>query len=107
MKFTYEQLAEYERRRAARARARAGAREEEQQAPDARPDDHEAGIPEVDSTVHPTFRVSVDLFYSDRRRRDGDGAATTLADCIITARRRLLDRYGVGTHQGPSVRKRE
>jgi hypothetical protein len=91
MRWTDEQLREYQARRAARSGNGSGARKEELKDADTRKADNQAGISKVDIPMRAKFRVSVDLFYSDKRRRDGDGAATTLADCIITARRRLLD----------------
>lgn len=90
-RWTKEQLHEYEQRRAARKRHGTCPGVQEQQVAVQREVDNQTGIQEVDGGVRPEFRVSVDLFYANKRRRDGDGAATTLADCIVTARRRLLD----------------
>lgn len=42
---------------------------------------------------HHCYRVTINLRYSTKRRRDIDGAASTLLDAIIAARRRLLDNY--------------
>ena len=44
----------------------------------------------VDGKDHPRFRVSVTLLMSDQRDRDPDGAVSTLMDCLVSARRRLL-----------------
>lgn len=47
---------------------------------------------------HQQYRVTIILRYSDRRRRDVDGAASTLLDAITSARR-LLDGYtGTARH---------
>jgi hypothetical protein len=43
----------------------------------------------VDGAVHPKFRITVVLKFSDQRRRDGDGAYTTILDCLIIAARRF------------------
>lgn len=91
MRWTNEQLREYQARRAARSGNGSSAGKKELKDADTRKADNQAGVSRVDIPMRAKFRVSVDLFYSDKRRRDGDGAATTLADCIISARRRLLD----------------
>lgn len=44
----------------------------------------------MDAASHGAFRVAISLRFSDRRRRDPDGCASTLLDCLIAARR-LLD----------------
>lgn len=36
------------------------------------------------------YSVSIKLMYGDKRRRDADGAVTTILDCLVAARR-LLD----------------
>lgn len=36
-------------------------------------------------------RVSIVLGFGDRRKHDIDGAAGTVLDCLIRARRRILD----------------
>jgi len=43
----------------------------------------------VDGKVHPKFRVTIILRYADRRRRDIDGSASTILDCLVTATRRF------------------
>ena len=57
---------------------------------EARNDHHRTKNKKVDARVHPSFRVTVILSYSDRRRRDIDGAASTVLDCIVTASRRFV-----------------
>lgn len=52
--------------------------------------DNKARAPKVDGGVHPRFHISIDLLVSDERERDGDGAESTLLDCVIHARKRLL-----------------
>lgn len=44
---------------------------------------------EVDGSVHPRFAVTITLLTSDKRRRDADGAMSTLLDCLVKAVRRL------------------
>lgn len=43
------------------------------------------------------FRVRIAFLFSDDRRRDLDGAATSVMDALIRARRRLLEIRGGGT----------
>jgi hypothetical protein len=43
----------------------------------------------VDGASHPKYRVSITLKVSDNARRDGDGGASTLLDCLVHAARRL------------------
>ncbi len=43
----------------------------------------------VDGASHPKYRVSITLKVSDNARRDGDGGAATLLDCLVHAARRL------------------
>ena len=47
----------------------------------------------MDGEVHPKFRVSVAFLLSDNRRRDADNMLSTVLDCLIIARRRLLEIY--------------
>ena len=51
---------------------------------------HAARAPRVDAESSSTYRVTITLRFSDRRRIDADGCTATLFDCLITARR-LLD----------------
>jgi hypothetical protein len=44
----------------------------------------------ADGTNHRKFRVTIIFNYSDNRRRDLDGAAATILDCLMAARRRLM-----------------
>jgi len=39
----------------------------------------------LDAKVHPTYRLTVDLRYSDNRPRDIDGSLSTILDCLVTA----------------------
>jgi len=50
---------------------------------------HQAGKAGVDGQVHPKFRIAITLLVSDKRCRDGDGALSTLLDCVVTASRRF------------------
>jgi len=44
----------------------------------------------TDGVDHPKFRVTIVFNFSDDRRRDLDGAATTILDCLVATRRRLV-----------------
>lgn len=44
----------------------------------------------MDGTVYPKFLVTVELLVSDNRLRDGDGAYTTLQDCLVSSIGRCL-----------------
>jgi len=50
---------------------------------------HRAKSETVDARVHGQFRVTVTLRVSDNRKRDADGALSTLLDCLVNAARRL------------------
>lgn len=76
MRWTTEQLHEYEQRQALRKRGQR-AKLQEQPHVDARPIDHKSKAPKGDGIDHPKFRISITLFYSDARRRDVDGAASS------------------------------
>ena len=92
MRWTKEQLDEYEaRRRAKGAGYRSGAVQEKQQDDNPREAHHKPEVPDVEQVVCPKFRVSVVLHYSDLRRRDIDGGLSTLLDALVTARGRFVD----------------
>lgn len=38
---------------------------------------------------HPSYRITVEFLYSDKRRRDLDGGLSTILDCLVKAVRRL------------------
>jgi hypothetical protein len=61
-------------------------------------DDNQARVPENHGQDHGVFRLSVVVRVSDRRRRDLDGILSTLCDCLIRARRRLLDPHTRDSH---------
>lgn len=63
---------------------------EEQQDANAGPVDHESEAAALDAALCSKFRVSIVLYVSDYRRRDPDGALSTIMDCITSARRRLV-----------------
>ena len=46
---------------------------------------HKTRAPKVDARCHPKFAISITIRVSDNRRRDNDGAATTLLDCLTRA----------------------
>jgi hypothetical protein len=60
----------------------------------ARPEDHHvhrAKSRSPDAGDNRRFRVTANFRFSDRRRRDLDGCTATVMDCLVNARRRLLD----------------
>lgn len=78
------------KRRSANQRTRPCAVVQELENDCAGPAHHEPEAAKVDGELHPRFRVTVTLYVSDNRRRDADGALSTIMDCVIAARRRLL-----------------
>ena len=104
-RWTLDELRAYEARNAAGTGYRSGTGIQEQQAADSGQAGDETRVPEVDEEVRGRFRISVDLYYQDRRRRDVDGAASTLADIIVATRRRLLGASGMGLHSGKSGKR--
>lgn len=60
----------------------------------------------LDGRNHPKFHIAVTLHCSDNRRRDIDGALSTLLDCLITSRRLLAVDTG-NNDQGSGVRQRQ
>lgn len=50
----------------------------------------------MDGSSYPQFRVTITYFVSDRRRRDAWGMAETIADCLVSASRRLLGTDAAG-----------
>lgn len=68
--------------------------------------DHETRIAATDGGDHGVFEVSIAFRFQDRRRRDLDGATATLLDCLIHARRRLLDTNPGVENQSGTVRPR-
>lgn len=63
---------------------------QKQQAPDEGTPHNQPQATEVDERSYGQFHVAITLFVSDERERDGDGAESTLLDCLIAARKRLL-----------------
>lgn len=61
------------------------------EAPAAPDVDHETGVSGIDGADHGVFQITIALRYPDRLRRDPHGAAETILDCLVRARRRLLD----------------
>lgn len=51
--------------------------------------DKQSRVKGMDGAMHGQFRVTIILRMSDNRRRDIDGGAATLLDCLIAARRRM------------------
>lgn len=86
MRWTKEQYADYI---AKDKRRRARPIHEEQQDVDGQKANHKARTSDVDGDSHPKFRVAITLYVSDARRRDADGALTTILDCLVHAVRRF------------------
>src|SRR5574342_341655 len=93
---------EYERQRAARpdifpaieaydSRHRPCPVHEELQGESAKRDLHETKVRQMDAGVQRQFRVRVTLRVSDNRKRDADGALSTILDCLVAAARRLSE----------------
>lgn len=52
------------------------------------------GKARMDETRNPRFKVSVTFRFSDNRKRDLDGALSTVLDCLIAAgRQQAADSY--------------
>lgn len=81
--------AEYESLIAKNPRLRPCASNEEQQDADKRKVDNKARKTGMDEKGHPQFKLTVTILVSDNRRRDIDGALSTLLDCLIAAGRQL------------------
>ena len=47
----------------------------------------------VDGRCDATYHLAVEIEVSDNRRRDLDGALSTLLDCCTAARRQLQNNY--------------
>jgi len=67
---------------------------------------HEAGISEANSGDRGQFRITITVRFSDRRRTDLDGKLSALCDCIVRARRRLLDTSTGDSHPRGTLRPR-
>lgn len=65
----------------------------------ARPASDQPKASPVDATVHSRFEVRIALRFSDRRRRDPDGCASTILDCLVAARRLLDGDSNFNDHQ--------
>lgn len=77
------------RAQAGDTRTRPGAELQKQQDARAGKINNRSKKAKVDGSGHAQFRVSITLRNSDERRRDGDGAASTILDCLIRAVRRF------------------
>jgi len=91
MRWTQQEYEAYLARRgqSGNSRDRPGAQLQKQQDVDAGKDHNKPGKAKVDEASHPKFRVRVVLRYSDNRRRDIDGALSTVLDCVVRAFRRF------------------
>jgi len=80
------------------SRNRSGAQLQKQQDVDAGKDHNKSDQAKVDEASHPKFRIRVVLRYSDNRRRDIDGALSTVLDCVVRAfgRFRSVDTRNTG-----------
>jgi len=85
-RWTAQDYADYQ---AKRERVRARPVHEELKDVDRPKANHKTRKARVDEAVHPKFRVTVTLRVSDKLRRDGDGALTTLLDCLVNTQGRL------------------
>ena len=86
-----QKLSEFYERRNRAGDKRTGPRavDEKQQDADPWKAHHKTRVPRVDRAVHPKFRVTVTLYVADQRRRDADGAYTTILDALVKSVRRL------------------
>lgn len=66
-----------------------------------------AGPSSLDGSGYIPFRITVTLRFSDFRRHDPDGCFSTIADCYVSATRRLLDKLSGGDNQIGTLRKRK
>ena len=55
-------------------------------------DNRPKGLETAESDSRPT-RVTITIGFGDKRRHDIDGAAGTIIDCLVRARRRILDLF--------------
>lgn len=76
------------------------------QAPPPPDADNEAGVPAGIGEDHGVFAVSVVVRLPDRRRRDLDGIFSSILDCLVTTRRRLLDTHSDTEDSRRTVRSR-
>lgn len=88
MRWTPEQYADY---MAKRARSGARPQQEEHEVCSRKTGHLKARMPEMVRPLHPVFRLSITIRYSDKRRRDLSGALATLEDCLIDAVEQLPD----------------
>lgn len=101
MRITNDQYQAILARQAARKRTGARPIVQEQQDDRKGTPHHGPEEAEVDGPVQGRFRVTIDVFVSDKRRRDLDGAASTLLDCLISTRRLLAERAGIDRQGKP------
>lgn len=73
---------------------------QEQQVADTRKANHKSGPAKVDAQMHRQFSLTIVIQVSDNRRRDLDGALSTILDCLIVARRRFAP---VDTRDTPNM----
>ena len=86
-----ERLAKGKHDNSTRQRSGAYTEQEEQQVSDTGKADNKTRVSKGDKENHRRFRVRITFRFSDNRRRDLDGGLSTVLDCIIAARGRLLD----------------
>lgn len=105
MRWTEQQLSEYNLRRVKAGDQKPGACPvfQEQQADSAEPKDGQAlhhVLPQeegMDGGSNTPAHVSITWLVSDKRRRDAWGMSETVADCIVSAVRRFLGLHDTRT----------
>lgn len=68
------------------------------------PIDNRPDKAEEDGALHPRYRITVTLLVSDNRRRDADGALSSLLDSLVRAVGRL-NPVGAGDRDKGAARK--
>lgn len=85
MRWTQKEYAEFLARQSKASTPGNSVLVQEQQVASARPIDNKARTPRKDGAIHPRFTVTVTCRFSDNRRRDLDGCAATVLDCLTRA----------------------
>lgn len=99
MRWSQAQLDEYLRRRKAGDKISCAVIQK-QEANSSKSADNSSRDKRKNGASYQRFRISIDLRYATARRRDIDGAASTILDCLLASRRRLLDLFAGTDDQG-------
>lgn len=67
-------------------------------------DDNQAGISATDGDDDCQHRITITVRFSNRLRTDLSGKLDTILDCIVRARRRLLDKAPGNPHSSGAMR---